>query len=465
MKRRAAKVERKAEINGQRKDIESANKDNAIESFGSEEKKTVPRVEAKAVFPELVEIVLDPKKRTRYLVKRGGKLRISDQFKSDDDIIYVPPKRLLIKPLSATNVVYRCCLHDRTLFEDILEYLKRFSYLEEDEFLLLGLFTFLTYIQDHPQIFHLPIIAFIGPPARGKTRLGKALISISYRGHHLTSVTAPNVFRLSDYYASSIFFDVTDIEMLLRSGLRDIMLARYEKGGEVSRVTNMDRGPFNEIQIFKVFGPTIIASNQTIDPILESRCFEFNMRNKPGAYDFSDLIVAEELRERLTGWRSKHMDSPLPRISGVNGIHGRLWDISKPLLQICAMVCPQYETVVQGSIKKLSIQKQQAKLYSDEGQILLIIDDYFTENPSEKYAPTDSILAKVNEDRAQADKYGSRDFGRKIKAIGISTDRATGRSRIKKDQELKTLFDSYGIGKNSENSGNSESEDKLIKIS
>ena len=53
-----------------------------------------------------------------------------------------------------------------------------------------------------------------------------------------------------------------DIMEVTKNGrANDVLLGRYEKGAIISRVLNPEKGAFDDIRHFKVYGPTIIATN------------------------------------------------------------------------------------------------------------------------------------------------------------------------------------------------------------
>jgi len=74
-----------------------------------------------------------------------------------------------------------------------------------------------------------------------------------------------------------------------------------------------------------------------------SRFFENDVRPEDGL----------SLKERLTAFRAKYMERPLPEAK--KPCKGRLGDILRPLRQICILVCPDEEDLFFGEESEISI--------------------------------------------------------------------------------------------------------------
>ena len=70
----------------------------------------------------------------------------------------------------------------------------------------------------------------------------------------------------------------------------DIMLHRFERGGKVLRIMYPDKGPFKDTKWFEIYGPTIIATNEPIHDILETRSVQIVM---PESYRIFEDDVKE----------------------------------------------------------------------------------------------------------------------------------------------------------------------------
>jgi hypothetical protein len=341
---------------------------------------------------------------------------------------------------------------NQKLFDDVIGYLKSFSFTTDDQFLILACFAFLTYLQDHTGIDYLPTIYFYAAPEHGKTRTGKSMTYICYRGLHCVDLREANIFRYSDRLQATLFFDVMDLwKQIERSGSRDIVLLRNERGATVSRVLNPEKGPFDDMTNFKIFGATIIASNKDIDTILGTRCIPIDLPHKPGYYDNPSPEKATGIKARLIAWRAHYMNKPLPDIETVPSINGRLWDISKPLLQVCKLICPQrYEELITTLIA-VADRKKSEKSESFEAKIVRIVYDLFAEAKGlGLHTPgaigTSRALERLNEGLGEGFKMSSQGFGRKLKAIGIKTVIAGGYSKIEfNEKTFNEIMQQYGL--------------------
>jgi hypothetical protein len=412
-----------------------------------------------ALFKGLVDMVIDDDGKPVYLVKEGESLVMKKKYCINESLVIPPDKeRLPFELVYGREVIdwYEKDKH-QILFGDVESYLKRFSYTTDDQFLILVCFAFATYLQDHKNVDYIPTIYFYAAPEHGKTRTGKSMTYICYRGIHCVDLREASIFRFSDRLQSTLFFDIMDLwKQIERSGSQDIILLRNEKGAKVSRVLNPDRGAFEDMTIFKIFGPTIIASNKDIHTILGTRCISIDMPHMPGYYENPSPDEASKIKARLIAWRAHYMDQPLAQIDVVPAITGRLWDISKPLLQICKMLCPQRYDELIAALTIIAESKKQEKSESFEAKIISIINNMFTEAKASGYPNpmiigTSRVLERVNEGLREEFKITSQGFGRKLKAIGIKTTITGGYSKITiEEEELVKLMEQYGLESNFE---------------
>jgi len=141
---------------------------------------------------------------------------------------------------------------------------------------------FLTYLHDHPGIDYCPYILFNAVAERGKSRTGKSVTYVAFRGIHLIELREATIFRYSQHLHGTLFLDLLDISKKAeKGGCEDILLLRYEKGAKCSRVQYPDQGPFNDTVYYDIYGPTIISSNEQPHKILETRCLPINIAELP----------------------------------------------------------------------------------------------------------------------------------------------------------------------------------------
>jgi hypothetical protein len=431
------------------------------------DKKGLPMI---ALFPGLVDLVEDDGKAI-FLIKDASGLRVENVV-DIDGIQYVPPDKTDLPFLLPR--AEQCFSHYKGdglgLFDDILAYLRRFSRLPDDQWLVVGLFILSTYLQDHPAIRYSPMILFHAAPERGKSRSGKAVTYVAYRGVHLVDMRETNIFRYSGNLGATIFFDIMDLSKAIkRAGSTDIMLLRYEKGATVPRVLNPDRGAFKDTTHYPVFGPTIMASNAPVHKILGSRCITYTMPNAPGVYENPTKEFGQEIKERLVAWRCKMMDAPLQDILPIDGISGRLWDITKPLFQICLQSCSERYKDLVNAVCDIAGQRVQEKKESFDGLLIQVILEMTQGDATHFDISTADVTAKFNT-LWNGDDKSEKWTGRRLNFLGIKTNTKTGRSRFTLDRQSRdTLVTQYGFlegESNSRNSRNSKEADiTIIKAS
>jgi len=407
-----------------------------------------------ALFEGLVDIVVNEDGEPAYLVKEGESLVMKTSHDDAEKSLIIPPqkKQLPFGLVNGREVLDWYANDDhQKLFNDVMGYLKRFSYTEDNQFQILACFAFLTHLQDHKGIDYLPIIYLFAAPEHGKTRTGKSMTHICYRGIHCVDLRETNIFRFSDRLRPTLFFDIMDLwSQIERSNSKDLFLLRFERGAIVPRVQDPAKGPFDDMTMFEIFGATIIASNKDVHVILGTRCIPIDMPSKPGFYENPSPNKATDIKARLLAWRAHYLDQPLPEIEIVPALIGRLWDISQPLLQVCQMVCPQRYDELVSTLTGIAESKKAEKSETFEAKIIKIIHEQFVEAKDSGFnAPiiaTARVLKQVNEGLTDGFKMSSQGFGKKLKAIGIKTTNIGGYSKIVIDEKaLGELMQQYGL--------------------
>jgi hypothetical protein len=411
------------------------------------------KVTKSALFDGLIDIVINEDNEPAYLVKDANILTMKTTHNGADKLLVAPSRNNLPFSLVPGKEVEKWYANDehQKLFEDVIAYMKRFSFTTDDQFQILACFVFLTYLQDHKGIDYMPTIYFFADPERGKTRTGKSMAYVCYRAVHCVDLKEANIFRYSDRLQSTLFFDIMDLwKKIKSSSSQDLFLLRNERGATVSRVLNPEKGPFDDMTNFNVFGATIIASNKDIHSILGTRCIQINMPNKPAYYENPSPEKATEIKARLIAWRAHTMGQPLPDIEVVPTITGRLWDISKPLLQVCKMLCPQRYAELILTLTKVAENKLEEKSESFEAKILNAIyenyDDFGDQYTGPATISTHKVLQKLNENIKEEYQMSSQSFGRKLKSLGIDTKIVGGYSKFTIDKKtLGNIGTLYGL--------------------
>jgi hypothetical protein len=309
---------------------------------------------------------------------------------------------------------------DGDLYDALVESLRGVSELPGEEYYhLLAAWVMHTYLLEWCQ--YSPILYFFAVPERGKSRTGKALSNLSRRGFRTETLNEAFLFRLADRFQATICFDVMDLSKKAeRKGSEDLLLNRYERGGKAARV-NPDQPPNKDILFYDLFGPTIIASNEPIDSILETRALQIIMPD--AARDFSQDVLPEDarpLKERLTAFRARHLLDSKPQIE--KPVRGRLGDILRPIMQITLTVKPKLQETILGLTYAIEKQRCTEKGEGIDAEILDAIMK-LRQADQAKSIPLKDIAKVVNEGRLDTDHIHPQQVGYRLKAMGFRKER------------------------------------------
>jgi hypothetical protein len=405
-----------------------------------------------ANFPGLIDILTNENGSTLFMVKEGDNFRYTTEWELSSGEHYIPPNQQSLPfmlPRVSKVKEWLQSNDDTHLFKDLKAYFKRFSYLPDEQWLIVVCLTILSYLQDHRDVHYLPMLLFFAVPERGKSRTGKSMAYVSYRGIHLVELREANLFRYSQDMRATLFFDIMNLwKKAEKTGTEDILLLRYEKGAKAARVLFPEKGAFEDTRHYEIFGSTILATNEAIHKILDTRCIPITMPNRPGNYENPVPEMGQEMKERLTAWRARVIDNPLPEMESVEGINGRLWDISKSMFQVCKLVYPEGLTILKNALLEVAAQKKEDKKVGIEGQIIEAIDDLSSDEKTlpEWKIPQKQLLELLNESRPEQHQLTPQYLGRKLKAIGINTRKIHGYAEIQlKKSEFNTLLEQYGV--------------------
>lgn len=403
-----------------------------------------------AYFPGLVDVCINDDDRLVYAIRKGEDLIFASEYITEIESLSIPERELFQFTIPRAAEVSRYFVQeDNSLYDDLLAYLKRFSALDEEQWAIVAHYVFLTYLHDHPGIDYCPYILFNAVPERGKSRTGKSIIYVAFRGIHLVELREATIFRYSQYFHGTLFFDLMDISKKAERGnCEDILLLRYEKGAQCIRILHADQGPFKDMVSFKIYSPTIIASNEPLHRILETRCLPINMPNIPGNYENPRPEFALELKERFTAWRAKHLVTEFPNINPIKGIDGRLWDITKPLFLMNRLL-PVSHQILQDSIIAIASEKNASMKESVEGRLVAIIKEItdregFTDSVEWRIKVND-IRSGYNQGRPEDHLVSSQWVGKRLKSMSFRHRIVHGYSEIVINvNEYSTILKQYG---------------------
>jgi hypothetical protein len=403
-----------------------------------------------AYFPGLVEVCSDDDGQLVYAIRKDGELVLAKEHITETESFSIPEKKHFQYTIPrAAEVLRYFGQEDTTLYDDLLSYLKRFSALDDEQWAIVAHYVFLTYLHDHPGIDYCAYILFNAVPERGKSRTGKSVIHVAFRGIHLIELREATIFRYSQNLHGTLFFDLVDISKKAeRGGCDDILLLRAEKGAKCCRVQYPDQGAFNDTVYYDIYGPTIISSNEPLHKILETRCLPIIMPNRPGNYENPRPELGLELKERLTAWRAKHLFTTFADIEPIEGISGRLWDITKPLFFVNSLLPVDFH-MLEESILAIAGEKDESKKDTIEGRIVAIIKEITSEFALDRFAEWSikigEIRKRYNEGKPEDRHASSSWIGKRLKSMSFRNRIVHGYSEIRiTSDEYATILKQYG---------------------
>lgn len=397
-----------------------------------------------ASFPGLVDLVLDNNK-VKYLVKENGSLHVKDKHELPDCTL-IPPQADKIPwklPISNEVLKHYDDDNDHQLFENLVDYHKSISELPDDNhYKFLACWVMHTYMYD--RFPYSPILWFYAIPARGKSRTAKGIIFASYRGVILTTIREAHLIRLATDHRATLFFDIMDLQRKIeRSGAEDILLARFESGAKVPRVMHPEKGAFNDTKYYEIYGPTIMATNETIHEILETRSIQIVMPETSRIFP-DDVKESNGLlfRERLVAFRARWIDRQLSLLE--NPAIGRLGDILKPIRQIINMVGQDESWFIEFTQKVEDSRKKDASDSKDAQVVKAIVECYDKINRGRLF--NQDILDVINEDRPDQFCMSPQGLGRITKRLGFKKYNNGDARGIEVDERLLyRLCQRYGL--------------------
>jgi len=371
-----------------------------------------------AWFPGLVDLVLDEDGEVAYLMIENGNLVLKKEFSTSKGTLVPPPKDKIIWLLPRYTEVVRHFNSDSDikLFEDLVVHFHGISQLPtENHYMLNALWAMHTYQFDKSS--YSPMQWFYAIAGRGKSRTGMGMIHTAWRGVQVITVAEPHIIRLATDLRASIFFDCTDLsKKIQKAGTEDVFLYRYEQGAKIARVLYPEKGAFDDTVYYEVYGPTIIATNEPVNSILETRSIQTIMPESNRMFN-NDVKAVDGLlfRERSVAYRARHMADDLPTIN--KPAIGRLGDIMRPLLQ----VLKQFSDEDQWFFEILSDFEQNLKediAESKEAQIVRVIYELRSQVRNGKLS-NEKILDTLNQDRPERFHMTAKGLGWKTKSLNF----------------------------------------------
>jgi hypothetical protein len=395
-----------------------------------------------ALFPDLVEVV-SKRDSTRFITTASAN-RLASDSRAEDAFgrTVLPPPLSQLPYLVPTEEGVLAALGTwdarsaQALFADVAAYIAASALLPEPQSAwaeLLAAWVFHTLDQEH--VTQSPILYMYGPPGHGKSRLGSALLNISFRGVRTVSIRAAHLIRYAEDLAATTFLDLNSVSALTNDGeVVDLLLSRFEKGLIATRIYDPGAGPFKGVKHHSLFGPTIIATNAPIqNPALLSRCISLTMPEASArARDRATTVEdARPLRDRLVAWRAHRMKAR-GIVPVAKATPGRLGDITRPLLQVISDVAPDRRESVLAVINELALENRAARSQTVEARILTAL---LNANDAVRNGrlPVKELTDALNSARSGL-KLTPHAVGQRLKFLGIQTRTSGGYSMVLYDR-------------------------------
>lgn len=406
--------------------------------------------------PGFVCVALDEDGDPVYLLRNDdGTLTVAESVVGSyqgETVTHLPPKGLTWVLPNATRVLdlYEEAKEDgwaTALLGDLEGWYRNASDLGRDEaYLLLALYALVTYVQE--MVDYLAIIVLEAEPERGKTRTGQAATYVCRHGLHLQGIREANLIRCASDRQATMFIDLMNVwEVARREKVEDVILGRWERGGTVERVLYPEKGAFEDTVTYNVFGPTIIATNEPIHRILETRCLRVDM--PLSARKFSGKIKPEDatpLVERLMAWRAVMLGQGL--VEAATPTSGRLGDILRPLRQVLLTVAPDRSDDFDNIITWQSSRRREEVVQGPEAAIVTAVEGFKTELETKGHLEVEKLLSAVNQGRPLDKCWQKKGLTAKLRSMGWDV-RPVGdhrRAGLKRDDALlERLKVRYGL--------------------
>jgi len=423
------------------------------------------KVKYTARFDGLIDIV-EHENDPHFLVVENGHAVLKKEVTIDNELFIPPPKNKLPWLLPSADKVKKHAVNDteQKLFEDFENYLRSISDLPDDRlYSFITAWVFHTYLME--KWSYSPYLCFFAVAERGKSRTGKAIIHSSYRGRHTETLREANIFRASQNQGATLFFDCMDIwKKATKQNVEDLLLLRFEKGAKAERVLNPEKGAFDDTEYFDIFGATIIATNEPVHNILDTRCIPIVMQQSSKTFENDPTPeIGLDFSERFTAWRAKYLHKELsiqPRSA-----KGRLGDILIPIAAIIDLIVPKRRSEFNELVRSIEKDRMVEKSISVEGEVLISIQKC-SDKVDNNRLTIKEITEQINEERLDKESVTSHKVGRVIRSLGFEPVRKHGGKRciIFDESKLNKLLQSYGIEEPSPMSPDKEKDSQPIGI-
>ena len=392
--------------------------------------KGTPSLVSTAVLPGLVDILRtdDSPDSPRVFFFQDNKIVERIEEKEEGRILipagrtdtgWLPPK------LGAVIGAYRDLkagkLTTEILFKRVRNKLESYCRLPDPTLYdVLAAWIFHTYRMDWWQ--RTPIVMLYGPPDTGKNQVGGAVTYLSYRGEDHGMLTAANVFRGAQLLESTLFFDVSRLNLALRrDGLEEVLIKRTQKEGTVRRVIDPSLADLGGQRTFRPWGPTIIATNEipASDAVL-SRSLFIPMAPVDTHYAIPTPEELGGLQEQLVAWRWLTLiegTKPDPKVQG-QGVK-RWRQMTRAVQQITTLLAPSHLEVVDKGLAYFRSAQKQVRSQGDIADVLAAVVDAVAKNSQTPGRVATKALLDAYREATGDERASIKAFSHHLHALGL----------------------------------------------
>jgi hypothetical protein len=377
-----------------------------------------------------------------------GDLLITPDADADGALVTPPPPDRIpwLLPRAAEVLRWYEQDTDAQLFAELTAYHESISELPTPAaYDLLAAWTMHTYLLEHCD--YSPILYLWGAPEHGKTRTGRGIAYVAYRGLHIESLREACLTRIARDFRATLFIDVHDLaRKAKRERADDTLLQRFEKRAIVPRVLRPLRGPHEDMEYLPVFGATVIATNEPPDEDLRTRCLVLpttcGTACLSSCASFDTPVTPEPalpLRERLLAFRARHITEPLPQAS--KPATGRLGDIIRPLLQVVRLASPDREPALLAALSALHHERPE----TPEAALLRCLAS-LRDRVEKGHLSVKAITTALNEGRPHNMRVSTTWVGKRLAALGFAKSRVPkGAVVLWEEERLQRTMAAYGV--------------------
>jgi len=346
----------------------------------------------------------------------------------------------------------------RSLLEDIVELLKKYIDLKEDEreYTFVALWIVGTYLL--PVWNSYPYLSISGAKRSGKSKLLKFLEMLAFNALFSTNISTASLYRLVQSLRCTLLVD--EAELLSspekRTELRNILNSGYKKYGYVFRTVKV-RGDVIVPAKFEVFSPKAFVTYEGLEDVTEDRSVNIVMRRTldrsiANSEIYEDDPVWEEIRGKLYVfalfyWKKiKEIYENLPEIDMLESRFRELW---KPILALAKFFGDDvYEQMAGLAVKKTKERIVEDAVEAREASLIRVLLELVTEDGWYKVSEITEKLREYEEDgkwvtSRWVGRTLSRKFGFKDVRRGPGRGRPT--ERYITVEKLHELAKEYGV--------------------